>query len=66
MASVPERETEVPKKSFVAPLLAVSSACWVQVVPDCANTYAAPSSGFAPTEWLGDPTTVRVPEIDTQ
>src|SRR5579872_3634299 len=41
-AVFPSSDTDVPNSSPSAPPRAVSSACWLQVVPDCTNTYAAP------------------------
>ena len=39
----PEIATERPKSPPAAPPAAVSLACWVQVLPECVNVYAAPA-----------------------
>jgi hypothetical protein len=66
MAVVPETVTEWPNWSPGAPSLAVSSCCWVHVVPDCTNTYAAPCDAFAPTVWACAPTMAVGPERETE
>ena len=59
---LPSTATEIPKVSLAAPSDAVSSTCWLQLVPLCTNTYAAPAYvdegvNFGP----GDPTTTTPP-----
>ena len=58
----PDRVTELPKWSPVAPSAAVSSARCDQVLPERVNTYAAPVFEFLP----GAPTTAVDPEMATE
>ena len=66
MAVSPERATDKPNKSPVAPPVAVSWACWVQMVPERVKTYAEPWSVLAPTSSLNAPTTAVSPERATK